>query len=305
MTRHKIPGTNLDVSPICLGTMTFGTPVGEAEAIRLVHYGLDRGVNFIDTANMYEGYTRVIGSPGGVVEAILGKALIGRRDQAVVATKVGMKVGTAPEDEYTSPGAIRKHLDRSLKRLQTDFVDIYYLHKPDPVTPLAEIIGALDEVIRGGKILHYGISNYSAEQLSQLLSVADSGGLPRPVICQPPLNLLRQELAQDLLPLCEREGIAVAPYHVLQTGLLTGKYRRGQVPPEGSRKAEMDGWVWDLTDELFDRLEGIAADATAAGLTMTQYAIRWVLSQPACLSAVLGFKRESQLDEAIGATEGA
>ena len=303
MDNRLIPLTDMEVSPICLGTMTFGTPVGEEEAIELVHYAIDSGVNFMDTANMYEGYTRYIGSPGGVAEEILGKALRGRRDQVVLATKVGMKVGDAPEDEGTSPAAIEKQLGRSLKRLQTDFVDIYYLHRPDPAVPMAEIVGALDEAIRQGKVRHYGVSNYSAKQLSELLTIADANNLPRPVICQPPLSLLKQDALSDLLPLCEKEHIAVAPYQVLQGGLLTGKYRRGRSIPEGSRKAEKAEWVWDLTDELFDTLEEIEAQAKQKGLSMTQFALRWALAQPGVISALVGIKRLSQLDEAISAAE--
>lgn len=301
--RRPIPGTKLSVSPICLGTMTFGTPMGETEAVKLVHHAIDRGVNFIDTANMYEGYTRFPGSSGGVAEEILGNALRGRRQDVVLATKVGMKVGSAPEDEGTSAAAIRKHLDLSLKRLGTGAIDLYYLHRPDPAVPLVEILEALQHAMGEGKILHYGISNYPADLLSELLRVADSSALPRPVICQPPLSLLRQDVLSGLLPLCERENIAVAPYQVLQGGLLTGKYRRGEPAPEGSRKAEKGEWVWDLSDDLLDRLEDIEGKAGDAGLGMTQYAIRWVLDQPAVVAVVVGVKRAEQLDEAVAACE--
>ena len=303
MRQNSIPGTDLRVSPICLGTMTFGTPVAETDAVRLVHHAHDRGVNFIDTANMYEGYTRTIGSPGGVAEQILGKAIAGRRGDFVVATKVGMKVGEAPEDENTSPAAIRKHLELSLGRLGIDCVDIYYLHKPDPDTPPADILGALDEVIRAGKARHYGVSNYSAEQLAALLATADGGGLPRPVIVQPGMSLLKQDVCADLLPLCAREQIVVAPYQVLQGGLLTGKYRRGQPVPADSRKAEKDGWVWELDDKLFDRIEEIEAEAARLDLSITQYAIRWTLEQPAVVSAIVGVKRPEQIDDAVAAAE--
>jgi L-glyceraldehyde 3-phosphate reductase len=303
MTNRQIPNTDLKVSPICLGTMTLGSPVGEKEGIELIRGALERGVNFIDTANMYEGYARYIGSSGGVAEQIIGKALAGRRSQAVLATKVGMKVGDEPEDEYTSAPAIRTQLDRSLQRLDTEYVDIYYLHRPDPSTPLVETLGALDEAIKQGKVRYYGISNYSAEQMAELLAVADANGLPRPVIHQPPLSLLNQDVCADLLGLCEKENIAVAPYQVIQGGLLTGKYQRGQGIPADSRKAEKDGWVWELKDELFDKLEAIEANASNAGLSMTQYAIRWALEQPAVVSAVMGVKRLPQLDEAIAAAK--
>ncbi|MBI4024066.1 MAG: aldo/keto reductase [Verrucomicrobia bacterium] len=299
MKNRLIPGTGLRVSPVCLGTMTFGTPVGETDAIRLIHEALDHGVNFIDTANIYEGYTRVIGSAGGVAEEILGRAIVGRRGQAIIATKLGMKVGDAPEDEGTSAAAIRKHLALSLKRLAVDCIDIYYLHKFDPAASMTETLAEIAAEMRDGKIRHYGVSNYSAPQLRELLATADANGLPRPVICQPPLSLLKPEVLNDLLPLCEKEQIGVAPYQVLQGGLLTGKYRRGEAPPAGSRKAEKDAWVWALDENLFQQLDGIQKKADKAGVSMSQYAIQWVLNQKAVVSAIIGVKRIEQLKEAI------
>lgn len=301
MEDRRIANTSIEVSPICLGTMTFGTPVSKEDAVKMMHYAYDKGVNFVDTANMYEGYSRSPGSPGGVAEEIVGKAIAGRRGDFVVGTKVGMKVGVAAEDEGTSAAAIRKHLDLSLRRLGTDYIDLYYLHKPDPASSLLESIQALSEAIRAGKILHYGTSNFNAEQMEEVLRVADGNGLPRPVITQPGMSMLKQDAVADLLPLCEREQIAVTPYQILQSGLLTGKYKRGQDVPSDSRKAEKEGWVWEFNDELFDKLEAIEADAGAAGQSMTQYAIGWMLRQPAVVSAVVGVKRADQLDEAIGA----
>lgn len=295
MEQRLIPNTDLHVSTLCLGTMTFGTPVGEADAIRLTHWAIDQGINFIDTANMYEGYAREIGSPGGVAEAILGKALADRRDRVVLATKVGAIVGTEPEDSGASPSAIRKQLDRSLSRLATDFVDIYYHHLPDPNTPLIDTLGALQEAIDAGKIRHYGVSNYSAEQMANLLAVADANRLPRPVIHQPPYSLLNRDIEQDLLPLCQKEQIAVAPYQVLQSGLLTGKYQRGEPPPADSRKVERAAWIWDLNDELFDRLEHVEAEAASKGQTLLEHALRWMLDQPAVVSAIVGIKSSEQL----------
>lgn len=301
MENKLIPNTDISVSQICLGTMTFGSPVCEADAIKLVHNAIDKGINFIDTANMYEGYNRSAGSAGGVAEEILGKAVAGKRDELVLATKVGMKVGDAPEDDYTSPAAILKQLDKSLKRLKTDFVDIYYLHRPDPDTPMVDILSILDELITRGKIRSYGISNYSTEQLKEMLEVADVNNLQRPVICQPGLSYLKQDALESLVPLCEKENIAVTPYQILQGGLLTGKYKRGCEAPEGSRKAEKDNWVWELTDELFDKLESFEAESTKAGLSMTQYAIRWALNQPAVVSAIVGVKKVEQINDAIAA----
>ncbi len=299
MKKNQIPKTELNVSEICLGTMTFGSPLNKDEAIKVTLKAMDLGINFIDTANMYEGYNRFAGSSGGVAEEILGEALKGKRNEIILATKLGMKVGDQPEDEGTSPAAIRKHLELSLKRLKTDYVDIYYLHKPDPETPLPDILNELDKVRKEGKIRYYGISNYSAEQLKELLSVADENKLPRPVICQPPLSLLRQDVLADLLPLCKEENIAVAPYQILQGGLLTGKYHRGEPLPKDSRKAEKSDWVWELDDELFDKLEEIEAESKKAGMSMLQYAIRWALSQPGVVSAILGVKNIKQLENIV------
>ena len=301
MKNNGIPRTDLEVSQICLGTMTYGTPVGEADAIKLTQYAIDEGINLIDTANMYEGYTRYIGSAGEVAEKILGKALRARRDEAVLATKVGQTVGEAPEDQGTSPAAIKTQLDRSLSRLQTDYVDIYYLHKPDPETPVIESVGAMSEAIEQGKARYCGISNFSAEQTAELLAVADANNLPRPVIHQPPYSLLMREIEEDLLPLLAREQVAAASYRPLQSGLLTGKYRRGQPLPADSRKAEKDSWVPELTDELFDEIEAIEANAKAKGRTMTQHAIVSCFEQPAIISVVLGVKTASQIDDAIEA----
>jgi aryl-alcohol dehydrogenase-like predicted oxidoreductase len=302
--QHPIPNTDLRVSTLCLGTMTFGTPVDEADAVRLTHWAIDHGINFIDTANMYEGYARTIGSPGGVAEDILGKALAGRRQQVVLATKVGMVVGREPEDGGTSPTAIRKQLERSLQRMATEFVDIYYLHAPDPNTPLVDILGTLKELIDAGKIRHYGISNYSAQQTAELLAAADAHRLPRPVVHQPPYSLLCRDIEKDLLPLCQRERIAVVPYQVLQGGLLTGKYKRGQPLPDDSRRKEHPRWTWELNDELFDRLERLEQEAAERRRTLFKHALRWVLDQPAVVSAIVGVKRSEQLAAMTAAVGG-
>ncbi len=299
MKRNQIPKTELEVSEICLGTMTYGSPVSKNDAIKLTDQAIDMGINFIDTANMYEGYNRVPGSSGGVAEEILGEALQNKRDKIILATKVGMNVGDTPEDVGTSPEAIRKQLDLSLKRLKTDYIDIYYLHSPDPETPIISTLSELDSVIKQGKIRYYGVSNFSAQQLEELLTIADENMLPRPVICQPPLSLLKQDVIQDLLPLCEQENIAVAPYQIFQGGLLTGKYHKGMPLPKDSRKSEKSEWMWNLTDEIFDQLEEIEISAKNEGISMIQYAVRWVLSQSAVVSAIVGVKRIEQLEEII------
>lgn len=297
-----IPGTDLQVSKVCLGTMTFGSPVGEADAIRLVHYAHDdHGINFIDTANMYEGYNRYAGSSGGVAEEILGKAVAGRRDQFILATKVGMKVGNAPEDENTSPEAIRIQLRRSLKRMNTDYMDLYYLHRFDPHTEPHLIARAIGEELKAGTIRAWGVSNYTADQLKALLLAVKEENIAAPAMCQPAMSLLNTGALTDLLPLCAEEKIGVIPYQILQGGMLTGKYRRGQAAPAGSRLAEKPEWMKPFTDEVYQVIEQSAQSAAQRGVSMTQYALQWALEQPAVISALVGVKRENQIAEAAAA----
>jgi aryl-alcohol dehydrogenase-like predicted oxidoreductase len=303
MERRLIPNTSFTVSSLCLGTMTFGTPVGEAEAIRLTHHALEHGINFIDTANIYEGYTRFIGSPGGVAEELLGRALKGKRAQVILATKVGMKIGPLDDDQGLSRVHIQREIDRSLRRLGCDYVDLYYMHKPDPAVPLAESARAFDELVRNGKIRAWGVSNFSVAQLMDLLKVCDENGWRRPVAVQPAYSLLQRDIEKDLLPLCQREQVAVIPYQVLQGGMLTGKYRRGQAAPKDSRQIEKPGWVMALTDENFDLVERIEAEAMACGRSLMQHALKTLLERSEIVSLIVGVKREEQLDDLILAVE--
>ena len=299
MQYRRVPKTELEVSAICLGTMTFGTPVGRDDSVKLVHYALERGINFIDTANIYEGYARKVGSAGGVAEECVGAALKGRRQDAVVATKVGMSVGNGPLDEGLSAAAIEHNLTKSLKRLGTDYVDIYYAHRYDEKTPPEELAEAMNEQIRKGRIRHWAVSNYSGLQMVQLLKACDENGLIRPVMCQPALSMLNTDAIADIMHVCAREWIALAPYRVLQSGLLTGKYRQGQQAPQGSRKQEQPGWVPQMTEEQQSVLEGIRGVCEALGVSMTRYAIDFVLRQAGVVCAIVGVKSAAQIDMAI------
>lgn len=300
MQLRPLGSSGLLVSPICLGTMTFGTPVGEAEAIRLIHAAIDMGINFVDTANVYEGYARYLGSPGGVAEEIVGKALRDRRDQAILATKVAAPVGPGPQDRGLSAVHILRELDRSLKRLQTDVIDLYIIHWPDKHVPLEITLRALDTAVTQGKTRYFGASNHPAWQLCEMLWLADRSLLPRVISSQIPFSLLRRELQNDL-PFCQQHGIGVTPYQSLQGGLLTGKYRRGQPPPSDSRAAEKPEWMWKQDDALFDRLEALAGLAAEAGIPLSQYALAWTLTQPAMSSLVVGVKSLEQIQDAVAA----
>jgi aryl-alcohol dehydrogenase-like predicted oxidoreductase len=302
MRYRRLGASGLLVSPICLGTMTFGTPVPEAEAIRLVHAAIDLGINFIDTANVYEGYRRVLGSPGGVAEEILGKALREHRNRVVLATKVGAPIGPGPQDRGLSAVHILREVEHSLRRLQTDTIDLYIVHWPDKEVPLETTLAALDEAVRQGKVRYVGVSNHLAWQLGELLAIGERHGWPRIVSSQIPFSLLRREFQHDL-NFCMRHDIGVTPYQVLQGGLLAGKYRRGQAPPADSRAVEKPDWLWKFEDGLFDRIEGIEALAREIGVPAAQYALAWTLEQPAMTSVIVGVKRLEQIREAVAALE--
>lgn len=303
MNWKTIYKTDIKVSPLSLGTMTFGTPVSEADAIYLTHWALDNGINILDTANMYEGYTRYLGSAGGVAENILGKALKGRRESAVVATKVGMKIGPTDGDMGLSRAHVLREIDRSLERLECDYVDLYYMHKPDPATPMEESIRAFNEIIDAGKVRQWAISNFTAEQIVSLLKICDDNGLRRPVALQPAYSLLKRDIEAEILPLCEREQISIMPYQVLQGGLLTDKYKRGETAPQGSRQLEKPEWTMALTPELFDKLDQIQADARQQGRSLLQHALKSLLEKPAVVSLVIGVKNVPQLETLLAAVQ--
>ncbi|MCH2203578.1 MAG: aldo/keto reductase [Fuerstiella sp.] len=296
---HRVLGSSgLVVSPISLGTMTFGEPVAEAPAIKLVHGALDLGINFVDTANVYEGYKRFLGSPGGTAEEIVGKAIQGKRDKFVVATKVGAPVGAGPLDRGLSAIHVLRELDRSLKRLQTDYIDLYIIHWPDRLVPLETTMNAMEQAVCQGKIRHFGVSNHSAAQLCEMLWLAETNGCPRVVSSQIPFSLLRREFENDL-SFCDRHSIAVTPYQPLQGGLLTGKYSRDAPPPSDSRAAEKPEWMWEFGDQLFDRLEQIEKLAAEINVPASQYALAWTLQQTAMKSLVVGVKSMKQIQDAV------
>ncbi len=295
MNYRRLPRTELDVSPICLGTMTFGTPVDQAAAVKIVHHALDSGINFIDTADIYEGYARYMGSPGGRAEEFLGEALKGRRDQAVVATKVGNPVGPEAGDTGLSRAHITRQIEASLERLRTDYVDLYLLHRPDPATPLEESIRAVADLISQGKVRHWGFSNFDAAEIREMIRICDSNSYPRPVVSQPPYSWLQRDVEREHLPACREFDIAITPYQPLQGGLLTGKYKRGRPVPEDSRAAEST-WLNNPDDALLAKLEKFQSEAHEAGLEAAHYALRWLLDQEGIYSVVVGVKTVRQLE---------
>lgn len=298
MKFRTLGSSGLLVSPVCLGTMTFGSPVQEADAIKLTHGAIDLGINFIDTANVYEGYDRYLGSSGGVAEVILGKALADRRDKVVLATKVGAPLGPGPQDSGLTPSTIGRELDASLKRLKTDYIDLYIVHWPDPHTPFETTLNAIETACRQGKIRSFGVSNHLAFALCEFLWIADKYGWPKPVSSQIPYSLLKRHFNSDL-EFCEKHNIGVTPYQILEGGLLTGKYKRNRETPKGSRLDENPNWITNPDATTFDKLEATEALAKEVGVAFSQYTVAWTLAQQAMSSMVLGVKSLAQLKDAV------
>jgi len=282
--------------------MTFGTPVPENDAIQLVHAAIDLGINFVDTANAYEGYSRYLGSAGGVAEVIVGKAIRDRRDKVVLATKVGAPLGPGPQDRGLSATHVLREVDRSLRRLGTDYIDLYIIHWPDKHVPPETTLAAIDQCVRQGKVRYFGASNQAAWQLCELRWLAERHGWPLVVSSQIPFSMLRREFQNDL-NFCQKYEIGVTPYQVLQGGLLTGKYRRNAAPPADSRAAEKPDWIWKASPALFDQLEAFEVLAGEIDVPASRYAAAWTLAQPAMASIIVGAKRIEQISELVTAAD--
>jgi aryl-alcohol dehydrogenase-like predicted oxidoreductase len=306
MQYGKFGGTGLTVSRLCLGTMTFGLQTEESASHAILDKAADAGVNFIDTADVYP-----LGSDidlSGRTEEITGRWLQGKRDRFIVATKAFFKVGPSPWDQ----GASRKHLldaiDASLRRLGTDYVDLYQLHSDDRETPIDETLEALDAIVRSGKARYIGVSNYLAYRLAKALGRADVLKAQRFVSVQPRYNLLFRQIERELLPLAAEEKLAVIPYNPLAGGLLTGKHRHDAAPTEGrftgsvgKAGAIYQERYWHKREfETIETLRGIAAEA---GQSLTKLSVAWVLANPIVTSAILGASRPDQLTETLAAID--
>jgi aryl-alcohol dehydrogenase-like predicted oxidoreductase len=281
MELRQLGDSKLRVSRVGLGCNNFGGRIDRAATRAVVDAALEAGVTFFDTADVY-------GNRGGS-ERLLGELLEGRRDRVVLATKFGMDM----QDGATTRGAaayVRKSIDGSLERLRTDHVDLYYLHQPDPETPIAETLGALDELVRAGKVRAIGCSNFSADQLAEADRAAREQGTERFVAVQNHYNLLERGDGGDVLAVCAELGLSFIPYFPLASGLLTGKVRRGESGPEGSRLA---GRTFD--DETFDRLEAFDRFATARGRSLLELAISWLATTPRIASVIAGATKPEQV----------
>jgi len=281
------------VSRLCLGTMMFGGVTNEKDSIEIIHRAMDDGINFIDTANVYNN---------GESEVILGKALKGRRDRAVVATKVRGSRGDGPNDSGTGRVHIFNEVENSLRRLGTDYIDIYILHSRDYTTPLEESIEALNDLVRQGKVLYAGCSNFYGYELAESLWIADKNNHAPMSVVQPLYNIVNRDAELELFPCCDKYGVGVMVYSPLARGVLAGKYLPGQPPPAGSRADRKDPrmMVTETREESYEVAQELKPLSDAHGKSMTQFSLNWVLTNPIVTSAIVGPRTMEHYEDNIG-----
>ena len=307
MEYRNLGRSGLRVSPLCLGTMMFGEwgNRDHDDAIRIIRRALDAGINFVDTANIYSR---------GESEVIVGKAIADRRDSVVLATKVWGAMGEGPHERGLSRKAIQEQVEASLRRLGTDVIDLYQIHRPDPKTPWEEILSTLTDLVRQGKVRylgcstnHYGDENdyLPASGIVETLWISERHGFERFVSLQPPYSILRRVMEREHFPMTRRFGIGNIVWSPLEGGWLTGKYRRGAANPADSHRAA--NWVGDLDDPKFERridtVEELLKIATGKGVPLARLANAWVLRNPAVTSAIIGPRTMEQLEDSLASLE--
>jgi aryl-alcohol dehydrogenase-like predicted oxidoreductase len=292
--RVQLKQTDLVVSRVCLGTMTFGGQTGEAAAGRMIDRCLEAGVNFIDTANVYNK---------GASESILGRVLKGRRGSVVLASKVRGKMGEGPDESGLSRAAILRAIDESLRRLQTDYLDLYYLHLPDYAAPLEESLAAMDELVRAGKVRYPASSNYAAWQVVRMLWLAEDSGYRPAAVTQPMYNLLARGIEQEYMPMCREMGISTVVYNPLAGGLLTGKQGR-DAPLPGTRFENNQLYLdryWHPAQ--FDAVDELRRIAERAGRSLVSLSLNWLYHHTQADCVILGASRVQQLEQNLNALE--
>ena len=302
MEYRKLGSTGLKVSEICFGTATFGWPTDDAESELMLDLFLDRGGNFIDTADIYSGWAE--GSWVGRSEEMIGTWLkkTGRRHEIVLATKCRSAVGDLPNDQGLSRRHIMDAVEASLKRLNTDFIDLYQTHSMDTSTPIEETMRALDDLVRQGKVRYLGCSNYNAWRLCEALWVSDRGGLARYECTQPYYSLLeRDHFEREQADLVEAQGLAVIPYSPQAQGFLTGKHRGMASVPENTRGSGNQQVASYFNQEAFQLIDTMEEIGNGYGHTIGQVALAWVLTNPLITAPIVGARNAEQLEESIGA----
>ena len=305
MEHTRLGRTGLQVSRLCLGTMTFGLQRDEPTAVAILDRAAEGGIDFLDTSDAYplggDLTTR------GVTEEILGRWLRGKRDRFIVATKCFAPTGPAPFDAGNSRKHILAAVEASLRRLQTDYIDLYQLHGYDPETPIDETLGALDDLVHQGKVRYVGCSNFLTYQLVRAIGRSETLHLARFDSVQPRYNLLFRQIEREMLPFCGEEGVGVIPYNPIAGGLLSGKHSRTAPPPEGTRftlgsaaEAYQDRY-WH--DREFDTVEVLRQLAQKAGVSLVTLSVAWVLANKAITAPIIGASRPEQLDSSLASAE--
>jgi aryl-alcohol dehydrogenase-like predicted oxidoreductase len=284
--------TAVRVSPLCLGTLNFGGPTSENESIHMIHRALDAGINFIDTANIYNQ---------GESERVVGKALAnGRRQNVILATKVYAAMSDDPNDRGVSRRHILSTVEGSLRRLQTDWIDLYQIHRPVFDVPQEESLHALDDLVRQGKVRYIGTSSYPAWMVMEALAISERYGLSRYITEQPPYNLLDRRIENELLPLAQRYNLGILPWSPLAAGVLVGRYKNADELPAESRAARIGSWLAErVTEQGINVFRQVAEMAHARGLTPSQLALLWVKDQPAVTAPIIGPRTGAHLDDAL------
>ena len=293
MEYRKLGRTGLMVSELCLGAMTFGNEADEQTSKSVTDRFVEAGGNFVDTANVYSR---------GISEEILGRVIHDYREDVVLATKFRFPMGEGPNDS----GASRKHIisacEASLRRLDTDYIDLYQIHCWDSSTPIEETLSALDDLVRAGKVRYIGCSNFSGWQIEKSVRVSEREGLARFDCVQPQYSLLVRDIEHEVLPVSHEEGLGVIPWSPLAGGFLTGKYSREDAPPENTRMASWgDTWKRHATPEKFDIVDRVCEIANSRGKEPAQIALSWVKDRPGVTSPILGARNVEQLDKNLGA----
>jgi len=299
MEHRQFGRTGVQVSVLCLGCMMFGGKTGPEESYAIIDRALDAGINFLDTANVYSR---------GRSEEITGAALKrnGKRQRVVLATKVH---GTMDDEDPNAQGSSRRHIieqcDASLRRLQTDYIDLYQIHRPRPEIAIDETLRALDDLVRAGKVRYTGTSTFAAWQLVESLWASKELGLNRFVCEQPPYNLLDRRIERELVPMAQTFGLAIIPWSPIAGGLLSGKYNRGDPTPDGARYSKPDNPIMERRvkekDRIFDVVEQLQPIAQEKGCTLAQLALAWCAQQPGVTSPIIGPRTMEQLEDNLGA----
>ena len=296
MEVRRLGRSGLKVSPLCLGTMMFGGQADEATSDRIIGKAREVGVNFIDTADVYNG---------GESERAVGKAITGERDKWVLATKLGNPMGPSANERGLSRKWSIQAAEASLKRLETDYIDIYYLHREDHETPLAETVRAMGDLAAQGKIRYFGVSNHRSWRVAEICNLCDEMGVDRPVVSQPYYNAMNRMPEVEHLPACDFYGLGVAPYSPLARGILTGKYAPDQPPPPGTRAGTNDRRIrqTEWRPESLHFAQEIKAHAEAKGAKPSHLAVGWVLNNPLITAVIAGPRTEEQWDDYLAAMD--